>query len=194
MLHKLMGSTRSPTNAGPRTWTRATETTITCSYMHHFTLFSSLLTTSRLCNDVDLSNPEVQEDTKQWVDWIGLELNLAGLRLDAVKHMSQAFMKDYIQYIRQRGGRDWLLVGEYAAPDNTKALMEYIRTMNGKMSLFDFPLLRNFIGISRHEDADLRFVFGDTLSEKMSKNSVVCYRMRKIPWCSILLINSLRPS
>lgn len=127
----------------------------------------------RLCNNVDLSDHEVRQDLKRWVDWVGEELNLSGLRLDAVKHMSQGFMKEYIQHIRHSVGPDWFLVGEYASYDHTKTLMEYINKTNGEMRLFDFPLLRNFIGISRHTDADLRYIFGDTLSEKLPGNSVV---------------------
>ena len=133
----------------------------------------TLLNLPRLCNNLDLSHPDVKNDLKHWGEWVGQELNLAGFRFDAAKHMSQAFVKDYVQHLRGKFGKDLLLVGEYCTYDNAKVLVEYIKRMNGQMSLFDFPLVRNFTGISRHADADLRFIFGGTLSERLPANSVV---------------------
>ena len=126
-----------------------------------------------LCNNVELSHPDVKNDLKQWVQWLNGQLSIDGLRFDAVKHMSQKFTKEYVQHIRRTVGKNWLLIGEYMTQDDTKILVEYVKRMSGNMCLFDFPLLRNFIGISRHADADLRYILGNTLSERLPNNAVV---------------------
>lgn len=38
--------------------------------------------------DLDYNHPEVKEDVKNWAVWLGKELNLKGIRFDAVKHVS----------------------------------------------------------------------------------------------------------
>ena len=127
---------------------------------------------ARLCNNLDLSHPEVRSDAQQWAKWVAQQVDLGGFRLDAAKHMSQSFMKDFVKSVRESFGRDWMLVGEYAVEDDVKVLVDYLKKMNGSMSLFDFPLVRNLTGIANHDDADLRFVFGDTLCEKLPNNAV----------------------
>ena len=38
--------------------------------------------------DLDYNHPEVKEDVKNWAVWLGKQLNLKGIRFDAVKHVS----------------------------------------------------------------------------------------------------------
>ena len=46
--------------------------------------------------DLDYSNPEVRQDVLNWVEWIGRELPLSGIRLDAIKHFSFGFQRSLI--------------------------------------------------------------------------------------------------
>lgn len=38
--------------------------------------------------DLDYNHPEVTDDVKNWAVWLGKQLNLKGIRFDAVKHAS----------------------------------------------------------------------------------------------------------
>ena len=37
-----------------------------------------------LCNDIDLDHPEVVSELNRWGKWVSNELNLDGMRLDAI--------------------------------------------------------------------------------------------------------------
>ena len=100
-------------------------------------------------------------------------MNLAGVRIDAVKHMSQGFVLEYVHHIDATVGKDWFMVGEYSTDNNVDVLKRYIEKMQHRMSLFDFPLHRNMIDASHDEIADLRNVFKDTLAQESPENAVV---------------------
>jgi alpha-amylase len=44
--------------------------------------------------DIDHAHPDVRESLLQWTDWFIQETGVDGFRLDAVKHIDQAFMHD----------------------------------------------------------------------------------------------------
>ncbi|KAL9049937.1 MAG: hypothetical protein Q9162_006937 [Coniocarpon cinnabarinum] len=140
--------------------------------LERFSALTTLLIMPRLCNNLDLSHMDTRKDLYNWANWVVNELDLGGFRLDAVKHISQDFMSEFLRRACQKKEPNWLVVGEYCTGDNVKTLTNYINKMNRQMSLFDFPLVRNFAGISQHADADLRHIFGGTLSGNMPKNAV----------------------
>ncbi len=76
--------------------------------------------------DLDFGNDEVREECKKWGKWY-LELtNVNGFRLDAVKHISSRFYKEWIQYLRALTNKELFTVGEYWSGDITK-LHKYIQ-------------------------------------------------------------------
>ena len=62
--------------------------------------------------DVDYTQPDVKDDVKRWVEWIGKETGIKGMRLDAIKHYSSDFLKELVLHMDRTVGRDWFLVGE----------------------------------------------------------------------------------
>lgn len=62
--------------------------------------------------NVDLSNQQVRTELFNWVEWLNAQMPLGGLRLDTVKHMSTAFVKDFVAHAKKVMGRECLLAGE----------------------------------------------------------------------------------
>ncbi|KAI9723816.1 MAG: hypothetical protein M1828_004066 [Chrysothrix sp. TS-e1954] len=126
-----------------------------------------------LCSNVDLNNAEVRHDLKDWIQWLNHELpQLTGLRIDAFRHMSQGFMKEYLSFIDEVLGRkNWFVVGEYWT-SKLDVLLDCIARLDDRMSLFDFPLHENFVQASHKKDADLRILFDGTLAQAKPANAV----------------------
>ena len=121
--------------------------------------------------NVDYSNPEVRADVFRWGEWIGKELGISGLRLDAVKHYSEGFLRDFIRHLDKTVGRNWFLVGEYWR-DDLHTLARYLKRMEYRLSLFDVPLVSNLARISMAVKPDLRTVFHGTLALHHPRNAV----------------------
>lgn len=122
--------------------------------------------------DLDYSNPDVKEDVLRWGEWIGTQLPLSGMRLDAIKHYSAAFQKEFIDRIRQAFGKEFYFVGEYWNGES-KPLLDYLAKMDYRLSLFDVPLVGRFSKISQTEGGDLRRLFDGTLVKLKPQNAVV---------------------
>ena len=56
-----------------------------------------------LCNDIDLDHPEVVTELNRWGKWVSKELNLDGMRLDAIKHMKDKFIAQFLDVSRAQG-------------------------------------------------------------------------------------------
>lgn len=128
-------------------------------------------------SDIDHAHPQVREDLFHWVEWLSSQLKLGGLRLDAIKHYSAKFLRDFLTHIDQTVDQDWFIVGEYWR-DDSKVLAQYIEYMNNRISLFDIRLLSNFSRLSL-EKGDLRTVFDGSLAMLKPQNTVVGLRRVK---------------
>ncbi|KAJ5557474.1 hypothetical protein N7494_001389 [Penicillium frequentans] len=51
--------------------------------------------------NLDHTNPEVRADIFKWSEWIGTELPISGMRIDAAKHYSAAFQRDFVNHLRR---------------------------------------------------------------------------------------------
>jgi alpha-amylase len=133
--------------------------------------------------DIDHNHPEVRRDLFNWVEWLGHQLKLGGLRVDAVKHYSARFLRDLVDHIDRTVGKDWFIVGEYWRGDSN-VLARYIDFMNNRISLFDVELCSNFSKISLGERPDLRTVFDGTLAALKPANTVVglSYLAKRCTW------------
>ena len=119
--------------------------------------------------DVDHRHPEVRADLFRWPGWLASELPLAGLRLDAVKHYSFEFLREFCERAVDPA---WFLVGEYWREDS-EFLARYVEYMRHRVSLFDVQLVANLSRISLLSDrGDLRQVFDDTLVVWKPDNAV----------------------
>lgn len=116
-------------------------------------------------NDIDHRNPFVREELDKWGKWYHGQIHFDGLRLDAVKHQSPVFYKEWLYKLRENTDKNIFAVGEYWAPGEVNLLQDYIDATEGCMSLFDSSLQQNFhIASKEGADYDLRKIFDETLT------------------------------
>lgn len=116
-------------------------------------------------NDIDQRNPFVREELAYWGNWFHEQIHFEGVRLDAVKHQSPEFYKEWLYKLRENTGKNIFAVGEYWAPGELDLLQKYIEETEGCMSLFDSSLQQNFHTASNSgADYDLRKIFDGTLT------------------------------
>ncbi len=121
--------------------------------------------------DIDFTNDEVREECKRWGEWYLEITKVNGFRLDAVKHISAKFYKEWIQHLRKLTKKELFTVGEYWSGD-VKKLHRYIEETEGEMSLFDVPLHYHFASASKDENYDLTTIFNDTLVKDNANKAV----------------------
>ena len=111
--------------------------------------------------DLDLAHPDVKEHLKNWATWFIDELSLDGFRLDALKHIDEVFIKEFVEHIKSIK-EDFYFLGEYWV--NDLALNEeYINVTKGNIELLDVPLHFNLHNASKGNSFDLRQIFDNTL-------------------------------
>ncbi|HEX3934387.1 MAG TPA: alpha-amylase, partial [Puia sp.] len=115
--------------------------------------------------DIEFRNPAVREELKAWGRWYLQQAPFAGVRLDAVKHMSPAFLIEWLDYMRTLKS-DLFAVGEYWAPEDLPIMQRFLEAMEGRMALVDAPLHNNFfIAGNDGKGYDLRGVLKNCLLE-----------------------------
>ena len=113
--------------------------------------------------DVDHENPMVRAHLMYWGMWYQKLAGLDGFRIDAVKHISARFYKDWLNYLRAETGKELFSVGEYWSP-HLDRLQRYLAQTERVMSLFDVPLHNNLFEAARNgRHYDLRKIFDNTL-------------------------------
>ena len=116
-------------------------------------------------NDIEHRNPFVKEELNNWGKWYQEITDFDGVRLDAVKHISYDFYKDWLYTLRSNSDKEIFAVGEYWAPGNLPLLQKYIAATDGCMSLFDSSLQHNFhVASNEGNTYDMRNIFNETLT------------------------------
>jgi len=105
-----------------------------------------------LGNDIDLNHPDVIQELNHWGKWVSKELNLDGMRLDAIKHMENNFIKQFLETMRSDHGEQFYAVGEYWNGD-LETLDTYLESVGNTINLFDVPLHYNMFGASEQGEA-----------------------------------------
>lgn len=139
------------------------------------------------CN-LDHTNQEVRDELCRWGEWLGKEIPLAGIRLDAIKHFSEDFLRHWIQHMDRTIGRHWFLVGEYWWAD-VKVLRDAVDRFGGRISLMDVALVENFSLMSIATKGDLRDILKDTLAMQRPHNAVVSLPVHFKPYNSLLCLD-----
>ena len=121
--------------------------------------------------DLDFSNKEVVEECKRWGLWYQNLTRVDGFRLDAVKHIDSSFYKEWLDYLRQETKKELFTVGEYWSADVNK-LHNYLKEVEGEMSLFDVPLHMNFYNASINPDYDMSKILDKTLLKENPEKAV----------------------
>lgn len=99
-------------------------------------------------DDIDFEHPEVVQHLKDWVKWFLETTQIDGFRLDAVKHISEDFMADFISHIRKEIKPDLYAFAEYWKAD-TKANNQYISDTGRTFDLVDVVLHNNLFTASK---------------------------------------------
>jgi len=138
--------------------------------------------------DVDHSHPAVRNDIFQWGSWITSSLNLSGMRLDAIKHYSLSFLKDFISHI-DKHHKDQFFVGEYWDA-KTEVLEKVIQKFQGRLNLFDVQLVYTFSDYSKGRSNDMRAILDGSLVQRDPAHAVVSF----VPKSYICTIDGLLTS
>ena len=113
--------------------------------------------------DVDYSHPEVRNEIINWGKWVVNELNLDGFRMDAVKHISEDFIKEFLIEVRKVYGEKFYSVGEYWKGD-LDTLKTYLENIGYETDLFDVGLHFNFHKASvEKENYDLTTILDNSI-------------------------------
>ncbi|KAG9014454.1 hypothetical protein FRB93_013579 [Tulasnella sp. JGI-2019a] len=124
-------------------------------------------------SDLDYAHPDVANDVKNWGVWVTQETGASGFRFDAIKHIDEYFMADFVGHIRGNSGKDKLFcVGEFWK-DNLDSLESYLSKFGQQFSVFDTPLHYNFKEAGdRGSSFDLRSIWDGTLVQRSPINAV----------------------
>lgn len=120
--------------------------------------------------DVDVLAPRVRRELEAWGRWYLNTTGVDGFRMDAVKHISAAFCRDWLAAMRRHARREVFAVGEYWHP-SVDTLSAYLDATDWQMHLFDVPLHHRFHRIGRGE-SDLRHLFDGTLTGRYPQMAV----------------------
>lgn len=141
---------------------------------------------ARLGVDIDHKHPEVRQDLFNWVGWLSQQVQLGGLRLDAIKHYSFRFLRDFVTHVKKHVDPDWFMVGEYWREDS-EYLARFIEFMDHRISLFDVQLVSNFSRVSLlQEKGDLRRLLDDALVLWKPDHAVVSWLVQGREGCTLL--------
>lgn len=97
--------------------------------------------------DVEYRNPHVIQEMKNWIKWYLETTKADGLRLDALKHLSSDFLKEWITYIKTEVNPECFVLGEFWKDDAEKITF-FSDKMNDLISCFDAPLHYSFFKAS----------------------------------------------
>lgn len=122
--------------------------------------------------DLDTDNAETVSAVTNWGKWYLDTVHMDGFRLDAVKHISFAFYKDWLKNMREHVGRDVFAVGEYWSPEVSR-LIHYLDVTENSLSLFDVPLHFEFAkAASSDGQYNMSEIFRNTLVGNRPENAV----------------------
>ncbi|MCT4013681.1 alpha-amylase [Elizabethkingia anophelis] len=126
-----------------------------------------------MSNDINFRNPNVVGELDYWGRWYYEQIGYNGVRLDAIKHITPSFFKDWLYKLREATEENIFAVGEYWAPNDLPILEKYIEVTEGCMSLFDAPLQHQFyLASNQGADYDLSKIFDGTLVQSRPDKAV----------------------
>ncbi|MDY0386866.1 MAG: alpha-amylase [Methanolobus sp.] len=113
--------------------------------------------------DVDYDHPDVKNETHKWFKWFVNETKIDGVRIDAIKHINQDFIKEFLKFIKTEQGDEFFVVGEYWK-QNLEVLKDFLGQEEPLLDLFDVPLHFNLYKASKEgKNFDMRTIFDNSL-------------------------------
>lgn len=122
--------------------------------------------------DVAYDNPAVREDVKLWGSWVAGQLGASGFRIDAAKHISRGFIKEWIANTKTAitAAFQAPFVAEYWT-SNVTELIDYTEEVGNGVRVFDVPLLSQFAAVANGE-ASLTTMYENTVVSSQPDNAV----------------------
>ena len=96
-------------------------------------------------------NTNVVDEMKAWGQWVTKDIGFDGFRIDAIKHIDNHFINEWIDYVQSNTSKDLFFVGE-AWIEDVSSLQGYIDSVKARntsndlsdLNVFDFPLRAKF--------------------------------------------------
>lgn len=122
--------------------------------------------------DLDTDNPETVKAVTDWGKWYMDTVGMDGFRLDAVKHISFDFYKEWLKNVREHAGDNFFAVGEYWSKELSK-MTYYLDEVENSMLLFDVTLHFAFLqAATSNGQFDMRTLYEQSLVKARPENTV----------------------
>lgn len=123
--------------------------------------------------NIDVSHPIVREELINWGKWIIRETGADGFRFDAVRHIDEKFLAEFVRAVREdQDNPDLFCVGEFWMQD-LDVINGYLDKFPEQFSCFDAPLHDNFYQAGmQNEEYDLTKIFDGTLVQTRPTDAV----------------------
>lgn len=116
--------------------------------------------------DLDLENQDVRQELFRWSEWFINHVDIDGIRFDALKHISDVFLKDFIVNLEEKSEKDLYYFGEFWV--NSRDINnKYLYETKYKTNLLDTVLHFNFHEASMNgQGYDMRKIFDNTIVQE----------------------------
>ena len=104
-------------------------------------------------SDLNLHDPDVIQDLKQWGLWMVNEIGVDGFRIDALRHMSHSFIRDWIDFVNKHTLKNIYYFGEYSGHD----FEDELKKLNHTIKLNDFEFQHHLYTKSRYPNSTYDF-------------------------------------
>ena len=122
--------------------------------------------------DIEFRNPNVRNELKYWGKWYVETAGIDSFRLDAVKHISPDFYKDWLDYMNDTFNKKFFSIAEYWNQD-LEVLNQYLDEMGDRVQLFDVPLHYNFHrAATEGKNFNLTKIFEGTLVQTRPQQAI----------------------
>lgn len=116
--------------------------------------------------DIDHKHPDVKADLFHWGEWFINHVDIDGMRFDALKHIEDGFIEEFIKHIEEVSDKDLYFFGEYWQND-LDSKSKYLYEVKYNTDLFDVVLHYNMEQASKDIDNfDMRKIFDHTLVQE----------------------------
>lgn len=114
-------------------------------------------------SDIDHDHPDVRKEFFSWSEWFINHVNIDGMRFDALKHINDHFLRDFIENIEEKSDRELYFFGEYWI-NSSDINDRYLYETKYHTDLFDVALHFNMHSASVDgQNFDMRTIFDNTI-------------------------------
>lgn len=113
--------------------------------------------------DIDHKHPDVKNELFYWGEWFINHVPIDGMRFDALKHIDDGFIEDFIKHVEEKTEKELYFFGEYWKYDPDE-MNKYLYETKYHTDLFDVALHYNMHQASKDSaNYDIRKIFDNTL-------------------------------